>query len=708
MRRFLAVLFFPLVLSAQTPAVRDLEVEKTPDNIVRAKPVSVPDGYALIIGISTYKNLDGSQNLEFPESDAEATYRALISPEGGAFPPENVHKLLGSQATIANIRHELEDWLPSVAKPEDRVVVYFAGHGLVKNGRGYLAAWDVSPANLENTAYSMTALGNVIANKIRARWKVLLADACHSGKINAETSNEKIDAEMRNLPGNFLTLTSTTEREKSYEDRALSTGFGLFSYFLVQAWRGYADADCDGIINADEMIEYVRREVREYAKGLKAPQTPTARGDYDPQMLLGVSLRCLKTSSNSPQTLGVAIISKADMEGVRVYVDGMLIGTLKTTEPLVLRGLSPGLHQFEAVREGYDAQRQEILIVPGQEVPVTFRKWYAKEPKKAALELDRRGEDLLASRQSVLSSFGAVHKQDAEDLKKARDYFQKALQEDPQYSKAAFHLGQVNQLLSDREASIQAYKRALEIDPSNVDALVQYSAILIEDGDVDAAIRRLEEALRLESSNDEVYALMARAYWDKGKWDLCIKNADRAIQLDSSSHQAYLWKADALRQQGAIEKNMAKRLALYEDARENYLKLLSLTNFDSTPPLQWVAFHFVGFGLGGRRHADRAASFDATRVAGFLGVCLSDQKLGNLLHARDYCQRALKQDPNDPIAYFVHGNVNRDLYNRDKRCDYLKSAKDSYSKMVKLNKDLDESKNARAYLEQIELLDQCS
>src|SRR5262245_40288044 len=119
MRRFLAVLFFPLVLSAQTPTptVRDLEVEKTPD-IVRAKPVSVPDGYALIIGISTYKNLDGSQNLEFPESDAEATYRALISPEGGAFPPENVHKLLGSQATIANIRHELENWLPSVAKPE--------------------------------------------------------------------------------------------------------------------------------------------------------------------------------------------------------------------------------------------------------------------------------------------------------------------------------------------------------------------------------------------------------------------------------------------------------------------------------------------------------------------------------------------------------------------------------------------------------------
>jgi tetratricopeptide (TPR) repeat protein len=705
MSRFLAVLFFSLVLSAQSPTGRDIAVEKAPD--LKPRPVSVPDGYALIIGISTYKNLDGSQNLDFPESDAEATYRALISPEGGAFPPENVHKLLGSQATIANIRNELENWLPNVAKPEDRVVVYFAGHGLVKNGRGYLAAWDVNPANLENTAYSMTALGNVMANKVKARWKVLLADACHSGKINAETSNERIDEELRNLPGNFLTFTSTTEREKSYEDRSLSTGFGLFSYFLVQAWRGYADADCNGLINADEMIEYVRREVRDYAKVLKAPQTPTARGDYDPEMPLGVSLRCLNTSSNSTKALGTAIISKADVDGVRVFLDGKLIGPLKTTEPLVLPGLSPGLHQFEAVRDGYDAQRQEILIVPGQEVPVTFRRWYAKEPKKAALELDRRGEDLLSSRQSVLSSFGPVHKQDAEDLKKARDYFQKALQEDPQYSKAAFHLGQVNQLLSDREASIQAYKRALEIDPNYSDALVQYAGILIEDGDVDGAIRRLEEALRFEGSNDEAYAFMASAYWNKGKWDLCIKNADRAIQLDSSNYQAYLWKADALRQQGAIEKDTKKQLALYSVARENYLKLLSLTKFDSTPPLEWVAFHFVGFGLGGRRHADRAASFDATRVAGFLGVCLSDQKLGNLLHAREYCQRATKQDPNDPIAYFILGNVNRDLFNRDKHCDYLKSARDSYTKMVKLNKDLEESKNARYYLDQIELFDHC-
>src|SRR5215471_11955624 len=122
---------------AQTPSPtqtpRDLVFERTP------AAAGVPRGYALVVGVAQYKNLSDAQQLQFPESDAEAVYRVLISHEGGSFPAENVHLLKGSQATLAAIRHELEEWLPSVAQPADRVVVYFAGHGLVHDGQGYLA-----------------------------------------------------------------------------------------------------------------------------------------------------------------------------------------------------------------------------------------------------------------------------------------------------------------------------------------------------------------------------------------------------------------------------------------------------------------------------------------------------------------------------------------------------------------------------------------
>src|SRR6188474_505126 len=188
---------------------------------------SVPRGYALIVGISQYQNLDASKQLRFPESDADAFYRVLISHVGGAFPPENVHFLKGPQATLSNIKQELEVWLPSVAQPADRVVVYFAGHGFVQNGKGFLAPYDVEPERLDATAYSMSTLGDILANKVGANWKVLLTDACHSGKINAETTNDALEAQFSALPKSFLTLTATTERESSFEDPNLETGYGF-------------------------------------------------------------------------------------------------------------------------------------------------------------------------------------------------------------------------------------------------------------------------------------------------------------------------------------------------------------------------------------------------------------------------------------------------------------------------------------------------
>jgi tetratricopeptide (TPR) repeat protein len=267
-------------------------------------------------------------------------------------------------------------------------------------------------------------------------------------------------------------------------------------------------------------------------------------------------------------------------------------------------------------------------------------------------------------------------------------------------------LGQVDQLLSDEKGSLEAYRRAISIDPNFVDARLQYAAVLIENGDADQAIRQLTEAIRLEPASDQAYSMMARAYWDKGVWTQCIQMADKAIALKRSNDQAHLWRADAFRQLGAAQPNGPVRLGYYTSAREDYQTFLNMTNF-STPVFDWFAFHFIGFGLGSRRHADRKSAYDSQRSSGFLGLCLCNQNLGNPLQAREDCQRALKYDSSDPIAYFELGNVYRDLFNAtlDKgrnRCDYLTSARDNYAQMLKLNKDLAESKNAAAYLDRID------
>jgi tetratricopeptide (TPR) repeat protein len=664
----------------------------------------VPRGYALIVGISNYKNLDSKRQLRFAESDAQSIYRLLISKEAGAFPPENVHLLTGPKATLQNIKYELETWLPSVAQPSDRVIVFFAGHGLVDKGRGYLAPYEVDPGNVESTAYSMNTVGEVMAQRIKSRWKVLLADACHSAKINVETTNEGLGDAFSKMPANFLTLTATTEREASHEDSALSTGFGLFTYFLEQAWRGNADNDpCDGRITADELVEYVRTNVRDYARQRGLFQTPTPRGDYDPEMLLGVSLVCLGKAARDPESLLGTAAVEVNMDAVTLYIDGKLIGPLKTGTPLVVPRLTTGPHEFKGVREGYEPDVKQILIAPGQTVTVTLRIRYQRVIKKSALEPNEQGERLLNTLRSAVNPFNILpvaRKQDQNDLQRAREFFTKALAEDPAYSLAAYHLGEVYQLLDDQQASLKALKRAIDIDPNYVEARTLHAALLIETGDTDQALRELTDALRLEPKNDELHAMIARAYFDRGSWTNVVDAADKAIALNESNDMAQLWRADALRQLAATEKDPARKVQLYTDARDGFRRYVSLTNFESSK-LSLFAYHFVGHGIGSRKHANREESYNNLRTAGFSGLCITEDKIGHRLRAREYCERALKYDRNNPITYFLLGNINRNLYNDYESCEYILAASRNYDKMVSLNPDLQESRNARNYLEQI-------
>src|ERR1019366_3287226 len=113
---------------AQQPQQRDLKVERL-DTVPAAKPLQIPVSYAVIVGISRYRNLADKDQLQFAERYAQSIFTALISPEGGNFRVENVHLLTGDKATLANVRREIGTWLPSVAKPDDRVLIYFAGHG---------------------------------------------------------------------------------------------------------------------------------------------------------------------------------------------------------------------------------------------------------------------------------------------------------------------------------------------------------------------------------------------------------------------------------------------------------------------------------------------------------------------------------------------------------------------------------------------------
>ena len=285
----LLVLAGLLCAQQQAPAgqrERDLSLEKFEPQTWpggAAKP-AIPRSYALVVGIAKYQNLPEKFQLHFPERDADAMYSILISPEGGNFRAENVKKLVGADATRANIKRELEEWLPSVAKPDDRVLIYFAGHGFVVGGVPYLAPYDFHTENVEETAYAMSDLGHVFGSRIQAKWKVLLTDSCHSGAITPDTDIQTINRSLLDLNTSVFSLTASRDRERSFESAEWGGGHGIFTYYVVRGMEGAADENRDGIVTADELAEYVRRNVREATSGTQNPTSD--RGSFDPNMLL--------------------------------------------------------------------------------------------------------------------------------------------------------------------------------------------------------------------------------------------------------------------------------------------------------------------------------------------------------------------------------------------------------------------------------------
>ncbi|MCC6590372.1 MAG: caspase family protein [Bryobacterales bacterium] len=660
-------------------AERDLQLKRVAEPGELKGEVKVPRGYAIVIGVGKYKNLAPEQNLRFAESDAEAVARVLMSKEGGNIEPENLKKLIGAKATLAEITQQIEQWLPATVQPEDRVIVYFVGHGVVAGGRGYFAPYDIELGRIPETGYPMARLGQVMADKVRAQWKMLLVDACHSGKVTAESTQESIYSEVARLPKNFLTMTSSTEQESSYEDPNLGTGFGLFTYYLIQGWQGNADVDPrDGIVNADELVEYVRSLVRSHARRKGVYQTPRERGDWPPDMLLGYSpRRRAQLAGATPPALATAnLVIEADKDEVEVYLDDKLVGKVNAGQKLTLPGLAAGPHVVRGVRRGFDPVVKEIVVVPGQDQTVTLRIQYAVQIKKSARELYDKGFEIYRRRKSD------------QDWREAGQLFAAALKEDDRYSEAALQLCRVYQALGQTAEATKACKRAIERDPDYVDARTQYGAMLVESGDAAEAIRQLSVAAQQNTTDPFVYSLLAESYLRLNRYPQALEAAGKSVEVSDRHAFGYLVRGDANRY-----------LKKYAEAVDDYRKYLELDNFQASVK-EWIPYLLIGHGFS-KRNAGFKLNYALQRASAFFGLCYCEIQRENVLRGSQWCEKAIALDRNDSYSWNLLGTAYLDLFNRDNRKEYLVKAETNIRKALQLNPDAEFATEAKSNLKQI-------
>ncbi len=680
---------------AQTPPrtqERDLKVvpdapEAQPVELEaeEGKPFHVPRSYAVVVGVGAYPNLPASKQLRYTERDAEKIYSILISPRGGNFRAQNVRRLVGPKATLANLERELEQWLPSVAQEGDRVLIYFAGHGFVYEGRAYLAPYDIDPGDIHGTGYAMDRLGELVGSKIDARYKVLLTDACHSGAITpqAETDqNQALNRSLLDLTSSLFSLTASRDREQSFESADWGGGHGIFTYYVVKGLEGEADENADGIVTADEIAEYTRRNVREATNNR---QTPTSdRGSFDPALPLAYIPEVLSRGAReAPDSQFGALIFESNMDGVEIFVDGQSAGVVNKGEPLRLPGLRPGPHSIQGVRMGYepDGPREE-MVYPGQEKTITIKILYARRRNKAALdELDKGIE--------------FYERGFAKNYRKAAEHFEKALAIDASYSQAALYLGRAYSALFEYEQAEKAYRKALEIDPDYLEARASFGGMLLDIGDFDEAIRQLTAVAGRDRDHAMAHAMLAQSYRMKDMFPESIEAARRAIALTPQVAEPHFFLADSLRLSGD-----------YAGAGPEYLEYLRLSQFESTAAGKVANYWIRGFLIGGgkKKRATQKDIWNDLRSLAYFGLGDCERLLSRPDGAIEYYRKALSFDKQDPKVHWGLGLAFTHKAELSGSLETLPEAREHFHAVIELNEHLAEAEQARKYIAKIDQL----
>ena len=226
------------------------------------------NSYAVCIGINGYKYWS---KLNCAVNDAEEVKKLLL--ESGF---NEVKLLKDTEATKKGIDDAL-NWLAKVAKKNDRVVIYFSGHGDTQKGSRDKQLGYIIPVNCpekENylvNAISMSTLHEV-AQHIHAKHILYVMDSCYSGiaLLAKGTDREEFIAAMTEDPVTYI-ITAGKADEKAFE----VSGQGVFTYYFLRGLRGEADTDKNEVITGTEIGAYTQKWVlKESTKNLNKQQTP--------------------------------------------------------------------------------------------------------------------------------------------------------------------------------------------------------------------------------------------------------------------------------------------------------------------------------------------------------------------------------------------------------------------------------------------------
>ncbi len=244
--------------------------------------------HALVVGIGDYHFPDESgADLEFSVNDALAFAEFLQSPAGGAVQPRDLRLRTDSDATASTLAKDL-NWVFKKSRDGDVVKIFFSGQAQLWGDEPVLLTGDSRPGSdsRPESTLSLGLLGQLAA-KTRAQRVELYLDLARATPAPPARSPQHREKLMRSLqsldqslPALFL-FVSTRHQQQSLEERSFGAadasppwpggGHGAFTFALLRAMSGEADANSDGAVNLAELCMFLPQAVSLLTGGAQEP-----------------------------------------------------------------------------------------------------------------------------------------------------------------------------------------------------------------------------------------------------------------------------------------------------------------------------------------------------------------------------------------------------------------------------------------------------
>lgn len=442
------------------------------------------NSWAVVIGINEYQKWP---KLSYAVNDAQGVRDTLV--DKFHFKPENVQVLLNQEATRERILSVLGDTLsdPTKVKRDDRVFVFFAGHGVTRklpNGRslGYIVPVDADTANYQSTAISMTNFQD-ISESIAAKHVFYVMDACYSGlaltrgggATNPGDVRKYLQEVTRRSTRQVLTAGGADEQVADQGPQ----GHSIFTWTLLQGLEGQADLNSDGFITASELAAYVGPTVSSMSR--QTPAFGSMVGSEGGEFVLELNHEGEFLSETSEQLDTQAIELNAELEKVRKEIEAKTKRNQELAEQLA--AAKNQLAQLEAPAAGATAGGTVVLAsgtlpAKGSAAPVS-----PEATKQARLHNDR-GMDLYREKRyaDALAEFLAATTLSPNDAQaannvgfvhyklgqyaEAQKWLERTIGLDGNRAVAWLNLGDTQDKLGRREEAAKAYRRYLELMPN--------------------------------------------------------------------------------------------------------------------------------------------------------------------------------------------------------------------------------------------------